>query len=51
MMYSGDEVYDDFTTSGCDHEWETNYPARECLICGMVEDAPEPDYGDPRGDA
>ena len=28
------------------HEWETRYPIRECLICGLVADAPEPDYGE-----
>jgi len=38
---------------GCaedEHEWETDYPSRECMKCGLVEDSPEPDYGDPRGE-
>ena len=30
---------------GChEHEWETRYPIRECLICGLMADAPEPTY-------
>jgi hypothetical protein len=46
----GDQDTAECVESGGEHEWETDYPLRECLRCGLIEEAPEPDYGDPRGD-
>ena len=28
----------------CEHDWELEYPWQECQLCGLFEEAPEPDF-------